>query len=723
MMFFRLLLISTVVVGTNSALRAAPIQAGVARIDMTPPLSLNAPLGGYGERMNKPAKGVHDRVFAKALYLTDGTRKFILLTADMVGFPPTFKPEIVKELADPQFTLDNIVMLPSHSHTSFEMNAYHPANNYKIPQIGIYSTDVHKFLIEKFTSVIRSATKNPVPVRVGTSSQSIPGWNRNRRQQGGLTDDDFTLTRIDTLEGKPLAVLVNFTAHPTFLGAEQMEFSGDWPGQLQRSLESLIGQQTTVMYYNGSEGDQAPIARPDSGPSPWERLSRYGEELAVVAWKVFTTTETKTDIPFQFHRQEIELPPKSWHPKFMETGGAEYGLTEVVLKEMLPRMFPNTTASISLRLGDLLIVGVPGEMSVELGRKVKQESSRLTGASFPTIGGLADEWDSYILTAGEYRAGGYEASVSFYGDTLGETIVAGAIKGVSQLAMSKTKKNDQPSSSNELQGKKLSVAVFQMRSEKNLTENTRRIQQFISDAAAKGARVAVFPECALSGYFDLPYMQSLTQESLMEAERQVAESCRQHNIYAVIGVPTREGDKLYNSALVIDPAGKKLERYHKIQLAEKWCVEGDHLSVFPIDGIPCSIIVCHDERYPELVRLPVLAGARVVFYVSHESGVRSESKIAPYRAQIQARAVENSVFVVHANAPANLDTTGSHGQSRVISPDGNIVVEASIFDEEPLYSTLDLKLATGRLATQSITRGPLGPWFKEAVQRVRMIAP
>ena len=48
-------------------------------------------------------------------------------------------------------------------------------------------------------------------------------------------------------------------------------------------------------------------------------------------------------------------------------------------------------------------------------------------------------------------------------------------------------------------------------------------------------------------------------------------------------------------------------------------------------------------------------------------------RAAPVRAQIQARAVENGVYIVHANAPANDDTTGSHGQSRVIAPDGNLL--------------------------------------------------
>ena len=145
--------------------------------------------------------------------------------------------------------------------------------------------------------------------------------------------------------------------------------------------------------------------------------------------------------------------------------------------------------------------------------------------------------------------------------------------------------------------------------------------------------------------------------------------------------------------MIIAPTGKVIERYHKIQLAERWPQAGDHLSAFKMDGVPCSVIICHDERYPELVRLPVLAGAKVVFYLSHESGMRSERKVNPYRAQIQARAVENTGFVVQANAPANEDASGSHGQSRIIGPDGNILQVASIFQEEVLTETLDLRQA------------------------------
>jgi predicted amidohydrolase len=260
-----------------------------------------------------------------------------------------------------------------------------------------------------------------------------------------------------------------------------------------------------------------------------------------------------------------------------------------------------------------------------------------------------------------------------------------------------------------------------MRSTRNLADNTRRIKEYLSQCAHDGVRVAVFPECALTGYFDNDFMNSISAEQLAVAEKQLAAACCTQKIYAIVGTPSRDGDRLYNSAIVIGPNGVILARYHKIQLAESWPMGGRELVVFKIDGIPASIIICHDERYPELVRLPVLAGARIVFYVSHESGLDKESKIAPYRAQIQARAVENTVYVVQANAPANTDSTGSHGQSRVVAPDGNIVKEASIFGEDLVTATLDLEGATGRQAKQSVERGPLGDWWRAGVAKVRII--
>jgi hypothetical protein len=115
---------------------------------------------------------------------------------------------------------------------------------------------------------------------------------------------------------------------------------------------------------------------------------------------------------------------------FKATGGG-YGLTEALTDG-------NAPAPPACRCGwDLVVIGISGELGVQLGQQIKKEAKQITGAKHPIIGGLADEWLSYILTLEQYKLGQYEASVSFYGPKLGETIVNGALAGVKELAAQK----------------------------------------------------------------------------------------------------------------------------------------------------------------------------------------------------------------------------------------------------------------------------------------------
>ena len=269
---------------------------------------------------------------------------------------------------------------------------------------------------------------------------------------------------------------------------------------------------------------------------------------------------------------------------------------------------------------------------------------------------------------------------------------------------------------------RIRVFVVQFRSGRDIRTNVERHIDYIQRCAADGARIVVFPECSVTGYFP-DTIEKLRSQELAKAEDSLCQAAKATAVYVIAGIPTRLPDKMFNSAIVITPEGNVLERYHKIHLAgEKWAASGDHMSVFPIDGTLCSIMICHDERYPELVRLPVLAGARIVFYISHESGLEAPEKIEPYRAQIVARAVENSVYVVHANTPWDKERNeGSHGQSRIISPSGQIIEEAGIYDEQIITADLDLKKADAWLARRSLEADFLQDWWKQGIALVRKV--
>jgi predicted amidohydrolase len=263
---------------------------------------------------------------------------------------------------------------------------------------------------------------------------------------------------------------------------------------------------------------------------------------------------------------------------------------------------------------------------------------------------------------------------------------------------------------------KLKVAAVQFRSSFKIDDNCLRMQKFLGWLAAEGVQVAVFPECALTGYYKGTTVPTPEKE-IAAAEERLQQTCREKKIAAVFGSVYKVNGHTYDTAVVFDSSGKLVERYGKIYLAERWDVPGNHIAYFDLAGVPSTVIVCHDERFPELVRLPAIEGARVLYYISSESSLKEPSKLIPYRAQMMARAVENRMFVVAANAPANSDLSGSHGQSRIIAADGNIIKETGIFGEDVLISTITVKTKSRNWQhPPDSLRGPLGNWWHSGLE-------
>lgn len=267
----------------------------------------------------------------------------------------------------------------------------------------------------------------------------------------------------------------------------------------------------------------------------------------------------------------------------------------------------------------------------------------------------------------------------------------------------------------------IKVASVQMHSSHDLAENVDRICEHLDDCARQGVRVAVFPECATTGYFekDIP---GYSEKDFREAEDKIAKSCIENGIYAVIGTPRFENGILYNVAIVIDDEGKTIFSQPKIHLIgrdKQWSQPGNRLGVFRIDDILCSIFICHDSRYPELVRLPVLKGARLIFYPSCEGNISKEHEIEDSRAQMVARAEENNVYLINANTPQRLDPLeGSHGKSAIIDPNGLILQEASIFKEDVLIEVLDMTRASGNRANKSLEADFMREWWEIGMKLV-----
>lgn len=279
--------------------------------------------------------------------------------------------------------------------------------------------------------------------------------------------------------------------------------------------------------------------------------------------------------------------------------------------------------------------------------------------------------------------------------------------------------------------KTLKVAAVQMRVDQDIEHNAARAVKKLKELASGGVEVAAFQEGFLYGYTSSPmFWRKLDPNRLIAAETRIIRACKRYGIATVFGTAHMEGTTRFNSLLIVDRDGIVQGRYGKIHLAgEKWCEPSQHLPIYTICGVPCCFIICHDVRYPELVRLPAAAGAKVCFFCSCESTIESEHKLSAYRAMPISRATENSIYLVMTNAPAHVDdlrsASSSHGESKVIHPEGNVLSEAGFFSEEDVVCDLDLSLATGRVACRAVDdRTSLREWMQEGLKLVEQpVAP
>jgi hypothetical protein len=309
-------------------------------------------------------------------------------------------------------------MAASHSHTGLEGMAMDRRNVANNPNIGVFAEPVLNFVSDRIAKGLNDAAAALQPVTAASGDVDLPGMNRNRRGDE-FTDPGMTVLRLDTAQEKPYAVLVNFTAHGTFVNEEDMLASGEWAGHMQRTLEALM-PGATCLYTNGAEGDQAPVG--GNAGSRYQKAENYGRKVGIAAAKL---AEALTPVPVQRFTeasQWVNLPPRKGAPDFVKIAGDEYHVTQEQLDQILPVMFPDRAPIYALRVDNFELVSFPGEPICQLGLSVK-DSLRKAGIEHPCVSALTGDHIGYILTKDEYAQSGYEVTASFYGDGLGQLLL------------------------------------------------------------------------------------------------------------------------------------------------------------------------------------------------------------------------------------------------------------------------------------------------------------
>ncbi len=272
----------------------------------------------------------------------------------------------------------------------------------------------------------------------------------------------------------------------------------------------------------------------------------------------------------------------------------------------------------------------------------------------------------------------------------------------------------------------IKIAACQLLTSEDVSANTVKVLQQIEACAEIGIQIAAFPEGCLFGYCcRTDYWERISPQVFKEAEAKIAEAARRHAMAVVVGSAHHDGENWHNDLAIFDQQGSLKYRYGKTFLAgEKWCINNrGKLPIVKLAGVDCCFIICHDVRYPELVKLPAAMGAQLCIFCSCESGLLSEYKLSAYRAMPISRATENGIYLLMANTPANPEDIrspgSSHGNSKIIHPDGNVITEAGFFGDNIVSATIDISKASGSQAKRTFNEDTiLREWFQQGCEFV-----
>ena len=270
------------------------------------------------------------------------------------------------------------------------------------------------------------------------------------------------------------------------------------------------------------------------------------------------------------------------------------------------------------------------------------------------------------------------------------------------------------------------MSCVQLHWAKPLETNLERALYYVKTAAEAGSRVVVFPEANLTSYY-FPIATSLDPAVVRGALERVCESAVEHGIWVIAGTIESTGDRYLNLSHVINPQGAIVHQYAKLHMAgrdeQKYCRGGDKLSLFSIDGILCTLVICRDGRHPEAYRLPAMAGAEILFHPS----CSSDEIEAVWWKRVSGRAQQpvgpnTRMFHCVANTvgqPPDGKQTSSGG-SFIRDPNGLPLAEAGWYQEEMITAVLDLERADRSYVLDSIEHPPfLRPYWEAMIEETR----
>lgn len=458
------------------------LLAGVARCDITPPIGIAQ--GNWSAQLHERSEGIDLPLWCTALALADGAEEVIIAEWDLL-YPPSgawlheARERITALTGVPG---DHIRLSASHTHSGPSLSE--PWFEGGAEMVGPYVTS----LTDRLAGVCMAAHRAMQPAFVGSGKGSC-ALNSNRRrphQPGrpmlspypeGFSDHEVGVIRIDGADGRPIAIIVNYAAHPTILAWDNRLISPDYPGTLRRTVEGIAGG--TCLFLQGAAGDQDTLR---DYSCRVEDARWIGKQVGIEAARVAELIETRPTKPAISHfvesswtmgvagrepdgepdgtlrcvTQRLDLPLWQRQPPTAEELGQlealkrnlaelrERGAPEAEIREanrlarrasldlfVAERRSRGAVLPIeiqAIRIGECALVGIPVEPFAAIGTQVKALSP------FPTtfFSGYTNGVEMYMPTADAYPEG-YEVWMTPFAPEAAGLTVEEALALLSEL--------------------------------------------------------------------------------------------------------------------------------------------------------------------------------------------------------------------------------------------------------------------------------------------------
>jgi len=407
-----------------SAANAAEFRAGAARRDITPREPV--PMWGYGDRHDKLSNGTLDPLHAEALVVDAGGKKLAIVGLDLGRAPAERSLQIIRRRIKEQAGIEYSFIAGSHTHHGpvLELSDAPGKGQGKFDAALRYYGEMEDGIV----AAIVEADKKLAPVRFATGSVQLEGWNVNRhtKLEPKPSDRELAVMRFDdAATGKPIAIVVNWTGHPTTIPSSVLKFSADYVGALKNEVTARTGAASIFM--QGAAGDQSVVK--DKGTEGYGKA--LGDEVVKLASGLNPEEVSAPSLEVREERLQFTSRTDFSNPMVK----AMY--SQAFFPELIPNFIDEYADGVRPRLtvalmnGNIAMVGVSGEFFSNHAIRLKQRA-RVKQLFFF---GYSNGYHQYFPTIEAVAEGGYgaDAAVSPVAIGAGEQIMNTALLWIYQM--------------------------------------------------------------------------------------------------------------------------------------------------------------------------------------------------------------------------------------------------------------------------------------------------